>query len=108
MAQRYRLIIIFWDVQACGVGMGKDLYRPFFFRPLPNADIEWADNWFSNVLAWAATQIFPRWCMMPDHWSVKVTELLWTDCPCCLGLRFMTLGLCAGFIFGFIFGALVW
>ncbi|WP_159592193.1 hypothetical protein [Chelativorans xinjiangense] len=84
---------------------------PFRFRPehRPGADGEedWADNRLSNFMAWAAAHALPRWCAVESHWTVRMTELLWADCPCCLGFRFMTIGAAGGFALGLLIGIFV-
>ena len=76
------------------------------FRPgdLPQRDpsdqdtpVEWEDNGLSNTLAWASYRLTPSWCQTEDHWTSRVTQTLFTDCPCCLLFR----GLVIGAVFGF-------
>lgn len=85
--------------------------EPFRFRPehRPGAEADefWADNRLSNFMAWAARKALPRWCAVERHWTVRLTELLWTDCPCCLGLRFMTVGAAGGMALGVSIGILM-
>lgn len=72
------------------------------FRPEsdPRADddspVEWEDNWLSNSFAWASYRITPNWCQTPAHWTSRFTQYLFTDCPCCLLFRGITLGIVAG------------
>jgi hypothetical protein len=79
------------------------------FRPgdLPQADpsepdspVEWADNWLSNTMAYVSHKFLPSWCQTEDHWTSRVTQYLFTDCPCCLLFRGFTIGGCAGLLAG--------
>jgi hypothetical protein len=75
--------------------------NPLRFRPAPlpegdpdpDSPVQWADNWLSNLLAWASTTFVPAWCQTPDHWTSKVTAYTFSDCPCCLLFRGIMLGL---------------
>jgi hypothetical protein len=60
--------------------------------PNPGGPVEWADNWLSNTLAWASYRLTPDWCQDEDHWTSAVSRYLFTDCPCCLLFRGITLG----------------
>ena len=71
------------------------------FRPgdLPQGDptadntpVEWEDNPLSNTLAFLSHKLTPRWCQSPDHWTAKISQYLFTDCPCCLLFRGLVLG----------------
>jgi hypothetical protein len=75
------------------------------FRPgdLPIADptepgtpVEWADNGLSNTMAWASYRILPGWCQSEDHWTSRLTQHLFTDCPCCLLFRGLVVGIAIG------------
>lgn len=80
------------------------------FRPgdIPHGDpnigspVEWEDNWLSNLMAFISTRFLPDWCQTEDHWTSRTTQYLFTDCPCCLLFRGLSLGLIAGFLFGVI------
>ena len=61
--------------------------------PNPDSPVEWADNCASNFLAAASKEFTPTWCQTPEHWTSKFTQYLWTDCPCCLMFRGITVGL---------------
>jgi hypothetical protein len=78
------------------------MINPVRYRPQHDDD-EWADNIVSNGFAWASTTLLPSWCAAPDHWTSKVTASLWTDCPCCLLWRGISLGLFAGLAIGLLF-----
>ena len=67
-------------------------------------EIEYADNFVSNLMADASKTVTPNWCQSEDHWTAKVTEYLWADCPCCLLFRGLTLGMLAGSLAGFLIG----
>jgi hypothetical protein len=62
--------------------------------------VQWVDNWLSNSLAWASHKLLPGWCHSEDHWTARVTQYLFTDCPCCMLFRGLTLGLVAGLLLG--------
>jgi len=84
--------------------------NPFKFRPADAARVapgephpdEWADNWLSNALAWLSLKLVKSWCSTEDHWTSRVTEYLYTDCPCCLLFRGAILGLVTGMLFAYI------
>ncbi len=61
--------------------------------PHPNSPVEWADNRVSNFMAWASKHVTPGWCQSEDHWTAKLTQYLFTDCPCCLLFRGIILGM---------------
>lgn len=73
--------------------------NPFKYRPAEPVDSddgipdEWADNWLSNSMAWMSQQWpFEPACNTPEHWTSRLTAYLWTDCPCCLLIRGVVLG----------------
>jgi hypothetical protein len=87
------------------------LDRPMHFRPgdlpvgdptQPNTPVEWEDNWLSNLMAWVSYKVLASWCQTEDHWTSRTTQYLFTDCPCCLLFRGLSLGSLAGFMFGVI------
>lgn len=59
----------------------------------PNSPIEWADNRVSNTFAWGAYHVVPTWCQKPEHWTSRLTQYLFVDCPCCLLFRGITVGI---------------
>lgn len=64
-------------------------------------------NLLDRFFTWGANTLFPRWCQSPDHWTAKISEHLFTDCPCCLVFRGMVIGaLLATGVFALV-GALV-
>lgn len=65
--------------------------------PRQGGPVEWADNDVSNFFAWASYKFVPGWCQTEDHWTSRLTQSLFTDCPCCLLFRGLGLGLLAGF-----------
>ena len=78
------------------------------FRPgdLPEGDpsedgtpVEWEDNWLSNSMAWVSHKLLPNWCQHEDHWTARVTQYLFTDCPCCMLFRGLTIGFAVGISF---------
>jgi hypothetical protein len=60
--------------------------------------VQWADNWLSNSLAWASYRITPKWCQIEEHFTSRVTQYLFTDCPCCLLFRGLLVGLITGIL----------
>lgn len=77
------------------------------FRPgdLPVGDpsdadtpVEWEDNAVSNTMAWVSWRFLPCWCQTPEHWTSRLTQYLFTDCPCCLLFRGITIGVAFGSI----------
>jgi len=84
---------------------------PLKLRPgdLPQADpsqpdtpVEWEDNAVSNLFAWASYTILPNWCQTPEHWTSRLTQYLFTDCPCCLLFRGITVGILFGIPVGMV------
>jgi hypothetical protein len=87
------------------------------FRPgdLPQADpteedgpVEWADNSLSNTLAYLSYKLTPSWCQSEEHWTAKVTQYLFTDCPCCMIFRGLVLGGGAGLLAGVALSISIW
>ncbi len=78
------------------------------FRPgdVPQGDpelggpVDWEDNWLSNSMAWVSHKLLPRWCQTPEHWTSRITQYLFTDCPCCLLFRGLSLGALGGLVIG--------
>lgn len=75
--------------------------------PNPGGPVEWEDNAISNAFAWASFKIVPAWCQTPEHWSSRVAQYLFTDCPCCLLWRGIVVGVVAGSAVGLVIGAAV-
>jgi hypothetical protein len=77
------------------------MINPLRFRPGPvpegdphaDSPVEWADNWLSNLFAWASQEFMPAWCQTPEHWTSRSTAFVFTDCPCCLLFRGIVLGM---------------
>jgi hypothetical protein len=63
----------------------------------PNTPVEWADNPLSNLMAYASYKFLPNWCQTPEHWTSRLTQYLFTDCPCCLLFRGVSIGIWIGF-----------
>ena len=70
---------------------------PAFGDPDPDGPVQWEDNWLSNTMAWVSHKFLPAWCQTPEHWTSRLAQTLWTDCPCCLLWRGLTLGFMVGF-----------
>lgn len=60
--------------------------------PHPGGPVEWADTPLSNFFAWGAKTFIPRWCHVETHWTSRLTQHLFTDCPCCLLFRGIVVG----------------
>jgi len=60
--------------------------------PHPGSPVEWTDNWLSNFFAWGSKTFTPSWCQSKDHWSSRITQYVFTDCPCCLFFRGLIIG----------------
>lgn len=81
--------------------------NPFAYRPRNPEDIDWENNWLSNSMAWVSDRMLPSLCNTADHWSSRMANYVWTDCPCCLVLRGMTLGAGAGLVVGILVGIII-
>lgn len=81
--------------------------NPFTYRPEETTEEEgpedWENNWLSNGFAWFADHVLPRWCKTPEHWTSRIANYFWTDCPCCLFWR----SAITGAIFGVAFASVV-
>jgi hypothetical protein len=53
-------------------------------------------NPLDQLFTWGAETFTPTWCQTEEHWTSRLTDYLYTDCPCCLMWR----ALIVGFIFG--------
>lgn len=82
--------------------------NPFKYQPQeadhenpdePSPD-EWANNWLSNFMAWFSHRFLGPWCSTEGHWTSRVTQFLFTSCPCCLLWRGFTLGAIVGAVGG--------
>jgi hypothetical protein len=60
--------------------------------PHPDGPVEWEDNAISNTFAWVSYKFLPRWCQTPEHWTSRLAQYLFTDCPCCLLFRGIVIG----------------
>lgn len=69
--------------------------------PRPGGPVEWEDNFVSNLLAHLSFKVTPSWCQTPEHWSSRIVQYLFTDCPCCLFFR----GALVGALFTLILAA---
>lgn len=83
--------------------------NPFTLQPkdVPierNAPEEWADNWLSNFMAFVSLILLDSWCKDADHWTARITEYLFTTCPCCLLWRGLSVGALLGCVLGFLVG----
>lgn len=73
------------------------------FRPAPDAEDHWEDNWLSNAMAWVSEKLFPDWCKNSNHWTVRLVLYLWADCSCCLFFRGVAVGAIVGLALGLAF-----
>ena len=77
--------------------------------PNPDSPVEWEDNWLSNFFAAASKEFTPAWCQTPSHWTSKLTQYCFTDCPCCLFFRGLILGLVFSIpIWSLVIGLIYW
>jgi hypothetical protein len=74
----------------------------------PHTPVEWEDNWLSNTLAWGSYKLLPGWCQTEEHWTSRVTQYLFTDCPCCLLFRGLSLGFIGGVFLVTMLTFVVW
>lgn len=79
---------------------------PWYFRPCDDPrsvpdhlnpeqkpdQVEWEDNWLSNSLAWLSWKAIPTWCEVPEHWTSRFANFVFTSCPCCATFRGITCG----------------
>lgn len=89
--------------------------NPFKYRPehlvhdpeLPEApdEIEWADNWASNFIAYVS-QFWPLepMCNEEHYLSSRIANYFFTSCPCCLFWRSIILGYILGGLVGLAAG----
>lgn len=45
-----------------------------------------------SIFVWGAHTIVPTWCQSETHWTAKLVDFLWVDCPCCLMFRGIVVG----------------
>ena len=76
--------------------------------PNPGSPVEWEDNWLSNTFAWASHKITPTWCQTPEHFTARIANYLWTDCPCCLLWRGLTVGAFVATLIWIVVLAIIW
>ena len=76
--------------------------------PNPGSPVEWENNWLSNTFAWASHKLTPTWCQTPEHWTSRIANYLWTDCPCCATFRGITIGLVAGVAMTCLLFSIAW
>lgn len=83
--------------------------NPFRYRPFQSDTEEtfWEDNFVSNFLAYASDHLFPNFCKTPEHWTSRFMHYFYTDCPCCLILRGVIVGMAIAGPLGFIIGWLL-
>lgn len=67
---------------------------PHKYRPQDDGDNtpDWEDNAISNSMAWASDTFTPGFCATPEHWTSRVGNYFWTECPCCLFIRGVIIG----------------
>ena len=64
--------------------------------PRQGSPVEWVDNSISNAFAWGSFKFVPSWCQTEQHWTSRLAQNLFTDCPCCLLFRGIVIGLLLG------------
>lgn len=86
-------------------------FRPSDLEPFGDPDtggpVEWEDNAISNSFAGVSHRFLPRWCQTSQHWTSRLTQHLWTDCPCCLLFRGIVVGIAIGTIEGVVLGIII-
>jgi hypothetical protein len=78
-----------------------------FGDPHPGTPVEWEDNAISNAMAWASYRFTPAWCQSKTHWTSRIAQYLFTDCPCCQLFRGLVVGLLVGTVIGILTGLLI-
>lgn len=78
-----------------------------FGDPHPGTPVEWSDNLVSNFMAWASYRFVPAWCQSKEHWTSRIAQYLFTDCPCCQLFRGLLVGLLVGLVLGAVLGVTV-
>jgi len=73
----------------------------------PNTPVEWEDNAISNLFAYLSHKLTPSWCQTPEHWTSRLTQYLFTDCPCCILFRGISVGLLLGLPIGMVLVILI-
>jgi len=73
----------------------------------PGTPVEWEDNPLSNFFAWASFKLVPHWCQTPEHWTARLTQYQFTDCPCCLLFRGIAIGYVSGSVLSVLLGLFV-
>lgn len=61
-------------------------------------------NPLDRLFTWSANTLFPKWCQSENHWTSRLTDYLFTDCPCCLLFRGATIGATLAGAIGFLIG----
>lgn len=57
-------------------------------------------NRADELFTWGSKTVVPTWCQTPEHWTSRVVDYLWVDCPCCLFFRGVVLGYASGLCIG--------
>lgn len=76
------------------------MVNPFKYRPKHGGedpdveDMEWEDNALSNFMAWMSQQWpFEPMCNTEQSTTSRIANYLYTDCPCCLFWRGVSVGI---------------
>lgn len=64
-------------------------------------------NAVDKLFTWGSATFTPRWCQTEDHWTSRVTDKLFVDCPCCLLARGAVIGYLIGLGVGAAIGGLL-
>jgi hypothetical protein len=83
-------------------------FRPEHDTRIGDDKVDWEDNRLSNFFAWASYKITPSWCQTPEHWTSRLAQYVFTDCPCCLLFRGLSIGILIGLSIGILLSAVVW
>jgi hypothetical protein len=81
---------------------------PTKYRKSNEYELDWEDNAVSNSLAWASDKVLPRWCKAEGHWTIRLANLFWAECACCLWWRGAAVGLFVGAVVGVTGAMLGW
>lgn len=61
------------------------------FRPSNPEELDWEDNWISNVMAYYSHDIASM-CKEETQYSTRFAMYFFTSCPCCLLYRGIFIG----------------
>ena len=76
--------------------------------PNPGSPVEWENNAVSNTFAWASHKFIPTWCQTPEHFTSRLANYLFTDCPCCLMWRGIVVGIALSSVLWLLILLIAW